>query len=65
MSNGFDEHGNPTGIETGGLSAHEIAEREAALAAAERSRSATMAIEAEQRAGYDRQPYTKSHEGEK
>ena len=55
MSNGFDEHGNPTGIETGGLSAHEIAEREAALAQAERERAATLQIEAEQRAAYDRQ----------
>jgi hypothetical protein len=55
MSNELDPHGNVSDIPSGGLSAHEIAEREAVLAAAERERAATLAIEAEQRAAYNRQ----------
>jgi hypothetical protein len=51
----LDQSGNVSNIGGGGLTAHEIAEREAALVAAERERAATLAIEAEQRAAYNRQ----------
>ena len=65
MNDTNDKFGNPAAIETGGLTAHEIAQAEAARVQADAERASTLRVEAEMRTGYNQQPYTKSHEGEK
>ncbi len=65
MTDANDKYGNVSNIPSGGLSINEIAQAEAARAQADAERAATLTVETSQRAGYDRQPYTKSHEGGK
>ena len=60
--NGNANGGTPTvpdtNIATGGLSAHELAEREAALAAAERERAAAAATAAPTLAAYSKEGHS-------